>query len=101
MLRIFSTEKPELSPIDMPDRFRMEIVFFMSDPDLPGIPPMGENEFWIDLDSAKRWLDEFVILVVSPLDAESKAEIELTDYQEEFLEWLVSNEIQRVRAERV
>jgi hypothetical protein len=38
-----------------------------------------------------------VVEVVSPLDAESKAEIELTDEQEAWLQWLVDHQIQHVR----
>jgi len=40
------------------------------------------NEYWIRHDEAVKWLDELVVYVVSPLDARSKAEIELTDDHE-------------------
>ena len=58
---------------------------------------LGEGEYWIDLDDARRWLDEQVVYVVSPLDAENKAEIELTEYHEAFLQWLISHGISHVK----
>ena len=58
---------------------------------------MDDNEYWIDLDEAKQWLDEQVVYVVSPLDAENQAEIELTDYHEAFLQWVVENNAHHVR----
>ena len=76
----------------------------MKEPDLPVAPgkesapaALGENEYWIKLDEARVWLDEQVVYVVSPLDAENKAEIELTEYHEAFLQWLVANNVQHVR----
>ena len=33
------------------------------------------------------------------LDSRSKAEIELTDYQEAWLQWLVDNQVQHVRVQ--
>ena len=82
----------------MPARFRTEIVFFMTSPGDKGAPAkLGENEYWIDAAEARRWLDEGVVYVVSPLDAENKAEIELTEEHEAFLEWLVQHNVQHVR----
>jgi hypothetical protein len=76
----------------------MEITFFMTPPGERGAPAaLGEGEYWIDLEDARRWLDEQVVYVVSPLDAENKAEIELTEYHEAFLQWLVTHGVQHVR----
>ena len=97
---IHSVEKPDLPPFPMPDRFRTEIVYFMTPSGDHGVPPLPPDEYWIRLEDAKRWLDEFVVSVVSPLDAESKAEFELTEDQEAWLEWMVKNEIQHVRLVR-
>lgn len=58
------------------------------------------DEYFIDVTEAKKWLDDLVVPVVSPLDARAKAEIELTDYHEEFLEWLVKHQIERVQVLR-
>jgi len=97
-MRIIAVDQPNVPPLDMPDRFRMEIPFFMTPPGEGGAPAeLGENEYWINPDDARRWLDELVVYVVSPLDAENQAEIELTEYHEAFLQWLVAHGVQRVK----
>ena len=76
----------------------MEIVYFMTPPGERGAPAeLAANEYWIDTDEARKWLDDGVVYVVSPLDAENQAEIELTEYHEAFLQWLLSHHINRVR----
>ena len=97
---VYSVDNPGLPPFPMPDRFRTEIVYFMTPPGDHGVPPLPPDEYWIRREDAKRWLDEFVVCVVSPLDAEVKAEIELSEDQEGWLEWMVRNEIEHVRLER-
>ena len=97
-MKIISLDQPQAQPLEMPDRFRMEIVYFMTPPGDRGAPAkLADNEYWINLDDARRWLDELVVYVVSPLDAENQAEIELTEYHEAFVQWLVTNSIQHVR----
>ena len=98
---VHSVEKPDLPPLKVSDRFRTEIPYFMTTADTPGIPKMGPNEYWVDLESAKTWLDDMVISVVSPLSAEVKAEIELSEEHEAWLEWMIANQIQHVRLERI
>jgi hypothetical protein len=98
-LKIIAVDQPNVPPLEMPDRFRMEIPFFMTPAGDRGAPAdLGENEYWIDLNEARRWLDELVVYVVSPLDAENQAEIELTEYHEAFLQWLIAHHVQRVKA---
>lgn len=97
-MKVFAVNQPNVKPLEMPERFRMEIVYFMTLPGERGAPvKMDENEYWIDLDEAKKWLDEQVVYVVSPLDAENQAEIELTEYHEAFLQWIAQNNVQHVR----
>jgi hypothetical protein len=96
-MKIYAVERPELPPLEMPDRFRLQIVYFMTPPGLHGVPELPPGDYWIRLDDARKWLDNLVVEVVSPLDAESKAEIELTDEQEAWLQWLVDHQIQHVR----
>ena len=97
-MKILAVDQPQSPRLQMPDRFRMEIPFFMTPPGENGAPAnLGENEYWINLDEARVWLDEGVVYVVSPLDAENKAEIELTEYHEAFLQWLVKHDVQHVK----
>jgi hypothetical protein len=95
---VHAVDQPAAQPLEMPERFRTEIVYFMTPPGERGAPPhLGAGEYWIDPDEARRWLDELVVYVVSPLDAENQAEIELTEYHEAFLEWLLSGGVRHVR----
>jgi len=97
-MQVTSVDQPNVPPLTMPDRFRMEIPFFMTPPGERGAPvSLDENEYWIDPEDARRWLDELVVYVVSPLDAENQAEIELTEYHEAFLQWLLAHNVQRVK----
>lgn len=95
---IHAVDQPNVPPLACPSRFRTEIVYFITPPGERGAPAdLGEGEYWIDPDDARRWLDEQVVYVVSPLDAENQAQIELTEYHEAFLEWLLAHDVRRVR----
>jgi hypothetical protein len=97
MIQVISIDKPSVLPFSMPDRFRMEIVYFMTPAEGSGSPTLAKDEYWVRPQDAKRWLDDGVFTLVSPLDAHSVAEIELTEEQEEWLEWMVENEVTIVR----
>ncbi len=97
-MKVVALGREDVKPLEVPERFRMEIVYFMTLPGDRGAPlKMEDNEYWINLDEAKKWLDEQVVYVVSPLDAENQAEIELTEYHEAFLQWVVDHEARHVR----
>jgi hypothetical protein len=97
-MRVHAVDQPNVAPLECPARFRTEIVYFMTPPGERGAPAdLADGEYWIDPDDARRWLDEQVVYVVSPLDAENQAEIELTEYHEAFLEWLLAGDVRRVR----
>jgi hypothetical protein len=97
-VKIVAVDRPDVAPLEAPERFRMEIVYFMTLPGDKGAPvKMEDGEYWIDLDEAKKWLDEQVLYVVSPLDAENQAEIELTEYHDAFLQWVVEHEARHVK----
>jgi hypothetical protein len=97
-MHLTALDRPTAPGLELPDRFRMEIVYFMTPPGERGAPAdLGDNEYWIDLAEAQKWLDDAVVYVVSPLDAENQAEIELTEYHEAFLQWLLAHKINRVK----
>ena len=81
----------------MPDRFRHEITFFMSIPGEQGIPQLAAGEYWVRLEEARRWFDDGVVRVVSPLDSENRTEIEISEDQERWLEWMIENQVEHVR----
>jgi hypothetical protein len=97
-MQIIAVDRPEVPPLKMPDRFRLEIVYFMTSPGDKGAPAkLPENDYWIDHDEAQVWLDDLVVRIVSPLDAASKAEIPLTDEHEAWLQWLIDHDVRHVR----
>jgi hypothetical protein len=99
-MHVLATDRGDVPPLEVPARFKLEIVYFMTPPGERGAPgDLKENEYWIDQAEARKWLDDLVVYVVSPLDAENQAEIELTEYHEAFLQWLLDHQVQRVRLE--
>jgi len=97
---IHAVARPELPVFTMPDRFRHEITYFMTPAGEQGVPQLGTGEYWIRLSDARTYLDDGVVRIVSPLDSDSKAEIELSEEQEMWLEWMLAHAIEHVRVER-
>jgi len=96
---IYAVDKPDLPPFEMPARFRTEIAYFITPAGEQGVPSLAADEYWIRLEDAQRWYDDLVIEIVSPLDAAAKTEIELTEEQEAWLQWMIANQVERVRVE--
>jgi hypothetical protein len=96
---VYAAELPELPPLTMPERFRHEITYFMTPPGVGDVPNLPAGEYWITLSDARRCLEDGVVRIVSPLDSDSKAEIELSEEQEAWLEWMVAHHIEHVRVE--
>jgi hypothetical protein len=94
---VYAVDQPDLAPLHMPPRFRLEIAYFMTPPGEHGVPAVPEGEYWVRLEDARNWLDEGAVRVVSPLDAASQAEVELSEDQETWLEWMVEHGIEHVR----
>lgn len=97
MVRVIPTDKTSIAPLLMPDRFRKEIVYFMSPAEGTDAPKLGKDEYWIRRENSEKWLEDGVFTLVSPLDAESVAEIELSEDQEIWLEWMVEHQICTVK----
>ncbi len=98
-MRVHAVGRPELAPLEMPARFKHDIAYFMTPSGEHGAPTLASDEYWIDAAEARRWLDDGVLLLISPLDSASKAEVEISEDQERWLEWLIEHEIQHVRVE--
>lgn len=94
---VYPVDKPEIAPLQMPDRFRQEITFFMTMDGENGIPKLPRGEYWVNLADAKSFLDEGVVRIVSPLDSDNHTEIEISEEQEYWLEWMTANSIEHVR----
>jgi hypothetical protein len=98
-LRIHAVGRPDLPAITMPERFRTDIAYFMSAPGEPDVPPLGAGEYWVRLEDAQKWLDEGILCLISPLDSHHKTEVEISEEQEDWLRWMVQNQIQQIRLE--
>ena len=94
---VYSVDNPNVAPLEMPARFRTDIAYFITPAGSSGAPKLPSNEYWIDLGDARRWLEEGVVEVISPLDSMNATEFEISEDQENWLRWLVDNEIQHVR----
>jgi hypothetical protein len=94
---LVAVDQPEVSPFPISARLRSQLVYFMTPASSPGVPPLGENEYWMALEEVVKWLDEGVFYLVSPLDTANMTEVELSDEQEMVLNWLKKNHIQHVR----
>lgn len=89
--------RDDIPRLEMPDRFRHEITYFMTPAGEEGVPDLGEDEYWVRRSVAEESLESGVVEVVSPLDSENMAEIELTDYHERWLEWLLEHSVEHMR----
>jgi len=96
-IHVHAVDRPDLPPLAMPDRFRTDIAYFMSVPGSGDVPQLADGEYWVRLEDAQRWLDEGVIHLVSPLDSQNKTEVEISEEQEDWLRWMVQNNVQRIR----
>jgi hypothetical protein len=96
-LSLVPVDRPDVAPLAISPRLRSQLVYFMSPGDAPGVPALGEGEYWIAADDAARWLDDGVLSLVSPLDTANRTEVELSEEQEALLAWLQENRVQHVR----
>jgi len=90
-------DRPEVAPRAISPRLRAQLVYFMTAPGTPGIPPLAEAEFWFAADEVARWVDEGVFYLVSPLDTANMTEVELSEEQEALFLWLKESQVQHVR----
>ncbi len=95
--RLIPIDNSAAPSLDISDRLRSQLVYFMTPPDEPQVPPLEPNDYWIDAGQAAEWLADGVFELVSPLDGERPTSIELSEEQEALFEWLTANAIQHVR----
>jgi hypothetical protein len=98
-MRVHAVNRPELAPLEMPARFKTDIAYFMTPAGEAGVPKLAAGEYWVRLDDARRLLDEGVLVLVSPLDSENHTEVEISEDQEKWLEWMIAHQIEHVRVE--
>lgn len=96
-LKLISVDHPEVPALPISTRLRSQLVYFMTPSDTPGIPALGESEYWLSRSEVTRWLSEGVLMLVSPLDTENMTEVELSEEQEILLGWLDKHQVQHIR----
>ncbi len=96
-LKLIAVDHPEVQALAISARLRSQLVYFMTPADTPGLPVLGESEYWLSQTDVTRWLSEGVLMLVSPLDTENMTEVELSDEQETLLGWLDRHQVQHVR----
>ena len=97
---VYAVEKPELPPLEMPARFKHDIIYFVTRPGELDVPEtLVDGEWWVRREDALRIYDEGVVSIVSPLDSATTSDLEITEEQEVWLKWMIQNEIEHVRLE--
>ncbi len=97
-ISVAAVDRENVPAFAMPPRFRHDVTYFATPPGVQDAPArLPEREYWIRRDDAQRILDDGVITIVSPLDSASRTEIEITEEQERWLEWLTRYDVQHVR----
>ena len=76
---VYAVDRPELAPLEMPARFAHDVAYFMTPPGEQGVPKLPAGEYWIRKDEAERWLTEGVLTLISPLDSENQADVEISE----------------------
>jgi hypothetical protein len=99
-IRVIAVDRTDVPPCVMPDRFRHDVTYFAS-PAGTGTAPaqLPSKEYWINAADAKVSLDDGVLTIVSPLDSGSRTELEITEDQERWLEWLIKHQVEHIRLE--
>jgi hypothetical protein len=99
--QVSAVDNPTAPPLEISARLRSQLIYFMTPPDEPHVPPLQGNDYWIDAQHTARWLEEGAIEVVSPLDDAHQTVVELSEEQETFLEWLATHQIQHIRLQEI
>ncbi|MDZ4780581.1 MAG: hypothetical protein SGJ19_10045 [Planctomycetia bacterium] len=96
-IHVIAVGRTDLAPHPMPDRFRHDVSYFMAIPGENGVPVFPAGEYWVPRADAARYLEEGVLVLVSPLDSYHRTEVELTAEQEDWLEWMVRHGVEHIR----
>lgn len=97
---VLAVGRSDVPPIAMPDRFRQEIAYFMAacstTAGTASEKPVA-GEYALSLTELQTVLDDGCVTLVSPLDSDTHAEIELSEDHERWLEWVLRHAVDRIR----
>ena len=91
---VYSLNILEIEPYEISPTLRKQLQYFTEGEIRDTQKP---DEYTFPLERTSELLEDGVFYIVSPLDDKHQAEIEITDEQEDLLDWLVSNGIDHVR----
>lgn len=94
---IQAVDHPELPPLKLSDRFRHDVTYFATPASDLGRVPFPQGEYFVRLADSRSALDDGVFRIVSPLDSSNRTELEITEEQEVWLEWMVSHAVEHIR----
>ena len=95
-------DKPTVDPYEISQTLRGQLHYFTEGASARQWEHSGDpNAFFFPLELTSELYDEGVFYVTSPLDDQNQAEIEITEEQEDFLDWLISNQIEKVKVSEI
>lgn len=97
--KLVPLDRPEVSPRVISPRLRGQLVYFGAAAGGPGMPALGDGEYWFRPEDVAQWVDEGVFYLVSPLDTANQTEVELSEEQEDLLLWLRDAGVSHVRVD--
>ena len=89
-------DRPELAPLPISSRLRSQLVYFAAH-DPPAGQILGDEEYYFDADKVAEAIEAGVVELISPLDTANMTEVELSEEQETFLQWLADKNVRHVR----
>ncbi len=97
---VTAIDRPDAPSLSLGTRFRHDIVYFATQPGTGGAPDkLGSGEFWVTREDAERCSEDGYLVIVSPLDSAARTELELSEDQERFVEWLLEHDVRHVRVQ--
>ncbi len=94
---VYAVGRADIPPHSMSDRFRHDVAYFMQIPAGGGASALPAGEYLIDLAQAGAWYEDGVISLVSPLDSQNHTEVEISEEQEGWLEWILAHQVNHIR----
>ena len=95
--KLLPLDKPGIAPHTISTKLRAQLAYFASIPSEIDHIQLGEAEYFFEAGETAKTLDDGVLMLVSPLDTANMTEVEISEEQEDLLQWLCQNQVQHVR----
>lgn len=94
---VIAVDRPDVPAMQLSSRFRHDVTYFAAHPKDIGRPALPSDEYYVVLADAEVTLDDGVFRIISPLDSDNRTEIEITEEQEDWLQWIVKYRVEHIR----